>query len=411
LPDNLDAGHPPFFAYYLALCWKLMGRNLVAAHLAMLPALLGILWFYTKLYLEAFGNQRLTYGLLFLNVLCPFAAQIAMVGPDLFLAAGVLILVAGINQQNKLYLAIGIFLCTACSQRGLLLLPIVLIWGLFNKYTFKSYWPIIVGFLPALLYYLYHYYEKGWLGFNPQGEWAGLYATIPFADMPMKMVSFLFRCSDNGLLAVIVLLLIIILYPFRKNEVFSKVEHLALFLGFTGLALIAIITSRTANPISGRYLMPFFLVLTIPASRVFYLHVKLSYLGIAALLLSFSGHFWVYPDAVAKSWDSALAWYPAQNLPLEIDSWLQKNGIQKETVAAEFPLLDASCHTLLNTDSAAYRDRNVGYSPYLLYSNLCNGYSAQELKQMQSWHVLKRWEVGQVYYVLYKWPIYTASIR
>jgi len=48
-PPELDSGHPPFFALFLAVVWRVFGRSLLMSHLLMLPFILGSIWYFSVL--------------------------------------------------------------------------------------------------------------------------------------------------------------------------------------------------------------------------------------------------------------------------------------------------------------------------------------------------------------------------
>jgi len=409
LPDSLDAGHPPFFAYWIALNWKLFGRNLTVSHLAMLPALIIILAIYIKFLLVTLDQKPSFLIFLLLPAFSPFLAQIISIGPDLYLTAGLLLLVTGLTHKKTIWVSIAIFLITASSQRGLIIIPILIIYARYYHYPFRKWLAISIGLMPCAIYYGLHLHSKGWIGFNPNGPWAELYQLISWQKILIKILAFLWRLVDNGMIGLWLIIITYLIYPAQKKQQFTNGEGLFLAFGLMGVAMIGLSTSFTANPITGRYLMPYVLLLLIPTFKIFTLKDNYLKIALAGILISFSGNTWIYPDSISKSWDSSLAWLPSKNIDLQIDNYLSQNNLLKNQIASDFPLLDSEYFTRQNSDTSHFQDRTQSYAPYLLYSNLCNSYSDSELKQLATWSVVKEWHTGQVKYILYKWPVYTAQ--
>ena len=60
------------------------------------------------------------------------------------------------------------------------------------------------------------------------------------------------------------------------------------------------------------------------------------------LLGLLTGHFWIYPDPVAKGWDATLAHVPYFGLRREAITYLDNKGIPLETVGSDYPNLCAN---------------------------------------------------------------------
>ena len=80
IPDAYATGHPTFIGMYIALLWKVFGKNLLISHLAMVPFIFGIL-FQLDSYLRDSGKDKFTFLLIFIIVLCDstLVTQMSMV--------------------------------------------------------------------------------------------------------------------------------------------------------------------------------------------------------------------------------------------------------------------------------------------------------------------------------------------
>jgi len=93
-------------------------------------------------------------------------------------------------------------------------------------------------------------------------------------------------------------------------------------------------------------------------------------LGLSILLVS--GHFWRYPDHIAKGWDASLSYKPVFDLWEENRLFMTKNDIRPDKVASFFPFLAEEKYLYLNGSENAltfYGDPNA---KYLLLSNITN---------------------------------------
>jgi len=85
LPDSINSGHIPAFGYYLAIFWSIFGKSLMISHLAMLPFVLGIVYFFQKLVSLSFKGPLYFLSLLVLLSDPTMVAQVGLVSPDLAL--------------------------------------------------------------------------------------------------------------------------------------------------------------------------------------------------------------------------------------------------------------------------------------------------------------------------------------
>ena len=118
-----------------------------------------------------------------------------------------------------------------------------------------------------------------------------------------------------------------------------------------------------------------------------------------------TGHFWVYPDGVAKGWDASLAHLPYFNLRHEAIQYLNDRKIPLEKVGSDYPNLSPLSQTDLLPDNRSFKPKDLQTDEFVLYSNVFNGFTDEEIKELKTrWQPVESWKRGQVYLVLYRRP-------
>ncbi|HLU84511.1 MAG TPA: hypothetical protein VKZ45_03495, partial [Vicingaceae bacterium] len=120
-PEDIDAGHFPLLAMYIAKVWQLFGKSLVVAHFAMLPFLLGIVY---QVYVLAKYFLGATTWMIWAMVLVladpTFLSQATMVSPDIVLVFCFFMAVNAILNNKKTWLFIAVLILFLISMRGLI---------------------------------------------------------------------------------------------------------------------------------------------------------------------------------------------------------------------------------------------------------------------------------------------------
>jgi hypothetical protein len=128
-----------------------------------------------------------------------------------------------------------------------------------------------------------------------------------------------------------------------------------------------------------------------------------------------SGHVWVYPDRIAKGWDASLAHLPYHALRKEAAAWLAAQGIARHDVCTDFPALAAEMYLdPASQDTTPFRSREAGLQgcPYVLYTNVTNGFSDAELAALaegKTWRLLWERRSWQVRVAIYQRQAESAS--
>jgi len=129
---------------------------------------------------------------------------------------------------------------------------------------------------------------------------------------------------------------------------------------------------------------------------------KKKWLVVSIVLLSFiSGHFWVYPDKIAKGWDSSLAHLPYFLLRQQMDDYLVEHHISPTEVGTQFPYVNAQ-YTHLAEHGLDFPEYDLDRHTWIIQSNVINDFADEDLDELQQhWKLVKSFERLQVYVRLY----------
>ncbi|PKP51342.1 MAG: hypothetical protein CVT95_01135, partial [Bacteroidetes bacterium HGW-Bacteroidetes-12] len=428
LPTEIDTGHIPTLGYYIALVWKVFGKNLVVSHLAMLPFVLGIV-FQVFLLVKHFVSSPnfLVWAMMLILSDATLLSQMVLISPDIVLLFFFLLGLNAIISQKRNFLLLALFGLFLISMRGivaafaLFLIDLVLtnkrtnfistfilklnsfsgekiislsytrnkIVTIFRKFIWLRYIKIaIVYFLPFLLFvafHFYHYIKTGWFWTYPDSAWEIGRAKNNFGGLFYNAGIFVWRLVDFGRVFIVVSLAILLL-KFRK-QLFenSKTKHLLLIFCIVGIVLsIPFLYYKTLT--GHRYALPFILIISlITAYLISHLphSDKLKKIVFVVLIFgSLSGNFWVYPDKIAQGWDSTLGHIPYYSLQQKMNSYLNENQITFSEVGTAFPMLGKHSVIFVNNDTRSFKPKEVGKDTYILYSNVNNDFSDAELSKL-----------------------------
>ncbi len=386
LPNSIDSGHIPFFGIYLGLIWDFFGRNLITSHLAMLPFVLGIIWQLNKIIRYYFKKEHSGF-ILFLILLDPtLLSQITLVSPDVFLVFFFLLGWNSIINNKKKILLISIFFLFLTSMRGMMVAFCLLIIDIFYNLNFKNSFKNIFNslikrstiYLPSLLLFIsfsiYHYFEKGWVGFHDDSPWAECFEGVDLKGFTFNLGVLLWRIIDFGRVGIWIVFSILFI-KYRK-EIFRDKQTLSLLFIFICFLLFLPLNMVWAKNLLGhRYLIPLYLTFSIFVAKILfssYTNLKLRKILIVIWLFSIiSGNFWVYPDKISQGWDSTLCHLPYYKLRKQAIEYLDKQKIDINKVHSFFPNTAIIDEIDLNGDYRSFKDYTED-AKYILYSNIYN---------------------------------------
>lgn len=407
LPSDLDAGHPPFFSAYLAAGWMLAGQSLWVAHILMLPACVLLGWGLARL-IQTFIEPKGQYPVLILALSEPtLLAQSSLVANDLFLVAGAFVALAGIHQRNPHLLGVGMLLSAAVSLRGIMLCPVYALYILlFHKEMLRQFKTILIPILwvlPIALWMLWHYAQTGWLTRPISDNWSAQHNLTDLDGVIHNIFSIAFRFADFGR-ALIVLPLIFLLLKLRSRLVYNMHPLLGLIL--IGITVHSIWFLPFQNPPGHRYFLTWFILILIFFGDIIFRYVEQpKRFWYSAIFVLLSGHAWVYPDSIAKGWDSSLAYLPWSGLRTEAVAYMKQQAIPPDKVGSTFPLLHPGRYTHLNGESWRFSEKDLSSQVYVLYSNLCSGFTDEEREDLEKyWDVEASWGIWPVRMILYRNP-------
>lgn len=400
LPNNIDTGHIPGLAYYIAKMWQFFGKTLVVAHFAMLPFLLGIVY---QVYLLAKRFVETSYVLVLTMLLMlidpTFLSQAAMVSPDIVLLFCFLLALNAVfdNRKTLLMLAlIGLFLI---SMRGIVAaFAIFLIDFIFSlrRQHFRGF-PLHLllmkslfyafPFLLFIAYHFYHYHATGWFWSHPDSAWEAGRTANNFNGVIYNIGIFAWRMLDFGrVLAILALLVMTILY---RKKLLREPTSLQLLILIIVSGFILIIPFLYYQQLTGhRYLLPLYLLVLLAVG--YYLDkiisssvVKKRVFGVLIVSL-LAGNLLVYPNKIAQGWDASLAHLPFYHLQLEMNNYIDEKKIPFKEVGTAFPILGNHAIIFMAGDIRSFKPKEVEKDTYILYSNVSNDFSDEELDALYS---------------------------
>ncbi len=435
LPDEMDSGHPPTFGFYLAIVWKLMGKSLENSHLAILPFLFGIVWQAWRVGEKLLGEGWAYLFLLLLLVNPVVASQCVLVSPDVVLIFFFLLSLNAIFREKKILLSFALLGLAMISMRGMMVVAalffyqLTMFWELskfpehvvtkvrthafgeylkFSERIFVLSIPYFLGGLFAFLFFIYHYLNKGWIGYHSGSSWAESFQVVDFKGFIKNIVLLIWRIVDFGHL-FIGLTILILTHIIKRSvgNLFPTTNQLWRLL----LILIVVLTPTLIiyhGLLNHRYLLPIYItacllcVKLISDLKDWRQQLKISvvvFLGLA------SGNFWVYPQPIATGWDSTLAHLPYYHLRNEMVQFIDNQKISHTDIGTAFPNLRSFSLVDLSNDTAlsSFARLDLNKNHYVFYSNVMNELTGEELDELKNhWQVVHILRGGQIEVILYK---------
>jgi hypothetical protein len=404
VPESLDAGHPPFFNLYLALVWKVTGPALWAAHLAMLPFLLILLVQFWKLCLRFLPAGMRPAAMILLFCEPTFLAQSSMVTPDIVLVSLFLCSVNAVLEGNRRLLSVALVGLAAATFRGILAVPAIFLIEVGIAWVNgvrKPNWIKIGPYLPVagltLLWLWAHYRAVGWLLTPPPETYGAHRQVVGVLDMIRNLGIVGWRFLDFGRVGIWLVLLGVLVFSGRPNQIQKSQFRKLLVMFLAPAALLTVLFIPFSNPIGMRYFLVCYLLLMLGVIwLVGQLVAKrwrkwvLGFMGLALL----SGHFWVYPDNIAKSWDSSLAhvpWFMMDDLAKGV---FEEGEAEKQVLCTDFPMLASRKYSYV-TDKPGLKWQDIkemntiNQCDCVLWSNISNGFEGPEMQKLKDTRYFK----------------------
>lgn len=416
LPDIVDSGHIPAFGAYVALLWKLFGRNLIVSHLGMLPFAIGIVYQLNKLCSRFIDSKYSGIASLLILIDPTLLSQMTLVSPDVPLVFFFLLGINAVINNKQWIIAFSVFFLFLTSMRGMMVSVCILLLDIYYnvplKNTVKRTFSLLLKrsllYLPALLIFIlfnsYHYIEKGWIGYHKDSPWADCFAPVDFKGFVLNIAFLGWRILDFGRVGIW-LVFFILLFNYRK-QIFKDKPILILLSFFICLAILLPANMLWAkNLVAHRYLLPIYLIFSLTCATILFsdfVKEKLKYiLSFVWFIVLISGNFWIYPPKVAKGWDSTLAHLPYFELRHEAIQYLEKNNINFKKVTSFFPNAASIDLIDLNGDQRKLANFNEN-SEYVFYSNIYNIDDKTYDMLTKEYRVIKEFKRLGVFIIIYK---------
>lgn len=420
-PPGMDSGHPPIMGWLLAGSWKIFGTNLAISHLVMFPFAIGMVWQlyrFTSFFLPA----KSRYLVLLLTILdTSLLSQLVILTGELILVFLFFLAVNSVLNKKYLLLAIATIFLGLSSSRGTMSCVIVVLFHLVTIYRekqlsglFKDFFKLALIYLPAVLitggYLLFHYKATGWIGYDPDGEhWVQLFQRTDLSGAIRNSFILGWRLIDFGRLFLwLIGGYFLILFLRKKMRMDSKIITL-LWLAFISLLIYSPSWIMYTGLLSHRYIIPIYIIISVLIGYILFekfdfLRLKKYLFGILLIGL-LSGNFWVYPDSIAKGWDATLAHIPYYKLRRDMIKYLETEKIPISKVGTEVPNNAPIKFVDLKNDSRIFPYKNMETQEYILYSNIYNMFTNEELRELkEDWLLIKEYKLLQVRVSLYHKP-------
>jgi hypothetical protein len=386
IPNAIESGEVPSFAIYIAAVWTMFGRTLTVSHLAMLPFVIGIVFQLFSLCRKFIKSEFAGIALLLVLADTTLLSQISLVSPDLPLLFFFLLGLNALLENKKITLSICIFFLFLSITRGLLLAFCLLLLDLYlsikqiknKKEIYKLLLKKSVIYIPGLILFLiynyYHYINKGWVLTHQDSPWKDTQEVVNGKELLFNIALLCWRLIDFGKIIIWIILFILLIK--LKKQIFKKEEFkLLILLASFILFFVHIDMLWAKNLLAHRYFMPFNIVFSLLCASILFSDLVTKKVKFVGLFLWFgvliSGSFWIYPDKIAKGWDSTLAHLPYYELRREAIKYLDEKKIDFKQVSTFFPNTASLDLIDLNHDHRNFRNYD-DKSLYVFYSNIYN---------------------------------------
>ncbi len=388
-------------------------------HLLILPFLLGIVWQLFLLSRKMLPPSLRDAGF-FLALLDPtLLSQGSMVSPDVILLFAWLYGLNGLLFRKHFHMVPATVLMLTVSFRGVLclvpffLLDFYLSWLRNEKLEFiRRAWMYIPAAALVIAWLILHYNVSGNFLAGSGSEYEGHRKMVGFSEMLRNAGIIAWRILDFGRIAFWILLFAVVAFRLKRKEIPGR-EEVKLSLSFLFPAFfLAAMFIPFSNPVSHRYFLICFPVIALLSVRML-LYISdlwIRRIAIFALaVVSISGNFWIYPDHIAKGWDSTLAHFPYFGLKDKMVEFIDSQEIEYQDVCADFPTRGGRAAThLADGDLVMFPSVNetgLQRCRYILQSNVNNGFTDEELSALKhDWILEKEFRNWWMYMRLYSHP-------
>ena len=401
----------------------------MATHLSMLPfTILGIISFIQLLHYFSFSKKQQFIGVILFFSIPAVITQQTLVSYDAVLLSLYLAALVSYLNNKKILFAVVLIGIVGITLRGLFCLAALsatiffisnniksssnelngadrhpeLVSGSINKMNFKSWFKWNLYFVPALViiasWYSYHYTQTDWFFATPSEGWSEQRGFVDGFGLFKNGVS-IARCFFD--LGIVLLSFLSLFYFLQKRKLDT----------FTLLWLIpAIVFSISflpfTNPINHRYFLVVYVLMLFPVIQ-FLSNRRIVYTVLTASILLL-GHLQIYPVPISNGWDCTLA-HVSYFKCRDKTNFLLKNHTRfiNKNIGTVFPINASLYQTNMTKDTAKMFNANgksIDSIDYVIFSNVGNDFSDEQIKQLKSWRVLYSFKSGFASMILYENP-------
>jgi hypothetical protein len=399
LPEQFDAGHPPFFYLYLYGWILLLGKKLYVVHLAMLPFLfISIFSFIQILIYFNFNFKEKLIGILLFFSIPAVVTQASLVSYDFALLAFYLLGFYAILRNKFLLFTITCLCLCVITLRGVFAVMSLFAVAFYLYYqqkrdVFRYFYCVVPAVIFCIVWYTYHYIETGYF-LQADNGWS---AHRNFASLNIVIKNFIAIARTLFDFGIIVLLIVNIVY-FRKMK-----RDKFLFFWLFPFFIFSMIFVFVSNPINHRYYLIVYVLMLLPTVKM--LSKQRNAIIFVFIILLQIGNFQIYGNRISNGWDCTLLHAHFFKLKSDFDRFLNAKHIDKTEVGTVFPIHASRQQYYFSDDTVRMQnvhDKDILDYKYILYSNFGNDFSNQQLDELKSWKILKQEKNGFCEMILYK---------
>jgi hypothetical protein len=272
---------------------------------------------------------------------------------------------------------------------------------------------IIPQYLPAavifLTYQIYHYLQTGWIITHDGSPWAGCFETVNFKGFLFNTGILVWRLFDFGRVTFWILLFIFFLMALRgKLKTDFNIWILGILIVVSSIVLFpAMLIYKVLS--SHRYLLSVFILTTVLSGYILFVKLpQFRYTRLVFVILLFSlisGNLWIYPDKIAKGWDSTVAHLPFHGLKKKMITYIESNHIPFSEVGSDVPNTYPQKITDLSDDERYFHLKDIKKDKFIIYSNVFNMFTDEEIDELKNqWIMEKEYRCLQVKVQLFRNP-------
>ncbi len=406
------AYHFPLIGMMTAALWMIFGKSLWVSHI-FIGLWAFLLIFYTrKLFRYYLTSQIAGLALLVLLLESTLLTQIAIASPDIILLTAMVMALCGIIERRGGLTTLALIFLVLINGRGMLCGILVYVFAVLHRryvdkdpLNFRLLLRTALPFVPAFsiyaIYMALYLLNNGWFLNHADSPWAeGWQRPQGWFTYLKNFVAFCLRLLENGRFIIWITALVFAVNAIKtKRHLLNNKEIPLLALVGMLLALFIYFALSTQLVIGSRYYMGITLLmglLVFAYAGRFWAKRKLKIYALLLLLIFGGGHFWIYPEKVAKAWDATLAHRPYYALREQMLEYLTLNDIEPEQVGGGF--LFSGNHRYVDLKDRDLRITTQTDSEYFIYSNLSNlpDEYIDEFNNPELWKEVKTWRKAYV---------------